>query len=80
MNKKEFDLWIVETDKGVAFADEKRGIKEFWLGGSPSLVFVPVFESKEDARKFQRKVRKSDNVVWTRIIRAKVIQNDKQTC
>ena len=67
------DFWVVDTDKGVSFADEEEGIKKFWLGGSPSLVFVPIFKDKKEARKFQRKVRKSENVNWTKIWRARVI-------
>jgi len=71
---KSKEFWIVDTDKGVVFADEEEGIKKFWLGGSVSTVFVPIFESKVDAEKFRRKVSKSKNVVWTKKIRAKIIK------
>lgn len=77
MAKNEY--WIVETDYGIIFADEEAGTKKFWISGSPSRVFVPVFSNKEDAKKFQRRIRRSKNISWTRLVRAKIIMKNSKS-
>jgi len=51
--------YIVLWENGTIFIDRDKS--KLWLGGSPSLVFAPVFPHKKDAQKFARRARRLVN-------------------
>lgn len=50
------ECFVVLWEHGIIFKDRKED--RIWLGGSPSLVFAPVFPHKKQAQDFARKARR----------------------
>lgn len=63
--------FIIMTDSGPIFIDDNS---EFWLGGSPSVVKIAVFNKRYKAHKARNLMRHKDwfkeNVNWTKIYEA----------
>ena len=68
------DLWIIETDNGIAYID-KTG--KLWNGGERSLVSPAVFYSKKSAQKFRAKAKKLPQVNHARINRLWSVHEDE---
>ena len=49
------EYWMVNTSQGLVHTDKDGRI---WWGGSPSLVFVPIFADRKEAQRFRTRATK----------------------
>lgn len=63
------EYWLVKSNNGTIYLD-KEG--EWWLGGSSSLIWIPLFKDRKNAMKLARRVKRSDQggIKWTKTIKA----------
>lgn len=56
--KMDLTVWIVQcsSSSGLLFFDEN---KKYWLGGQPSLIYLPIFVNKKDALRTAKHFRDS---------------------
>ena len=68
---KEENYWIVIISDGVACIGNDN--EKIYRGGSPSMVFYPIFKNRKDAIRFGVKAKKVLGARWAITRKVKVI-------